>query len=176
VDVHEAPSRLLPLTGLTDLKPSGWPAPRPPARTVRSTCERRDPLCSQSLSPVRLRQGFGATLSLTREREDGARDPRSVWLWVALTVSSQRRALRAPRGDLCSSGLGSALFTHVNPKSPTACGPAMVPDPGACVGLLPPHAGSLTLDRAPRVRSARLASEPPVRRTGALSVKFGAVG
>jgi hypothetical protein len=115
-------------------------------------------------------------LSLTREREDGARDPRSVWLWVALIVSNQRRALRAPRCDLCSSGLGSALFTQVNPKSPTARGPATVPDPGACVGLLPPHAGYLALDRVPHARSARLANEPPVRGTGALSFGFVGVG
>jgi hypothetical protein len=67
----------------------------------------------------------------------GARSALSTFFRVALIVSDQRRTLRAPRRDLCSTGLGLALFAQVNPKSPTACGPAMVPDPDALRAQLP---------------------------------------
>jgi hypothetical protein len=70
----------------------------------------------------------------------------------ALIVSNQRRALRAPRCDRSFGGPGSALFAQVNPKSPAACGPAMVPDPGVFV-----CATNLTIALTP-ARSRSIAS------------------
>jgi len=108
-------------------------------RTVRKPRPRRIAK-SPSRQSIRMRERIGRPAPsdwrfgdlATAARRRGARSALWFGLGCEVRLRTSPRASRAPWRSLFVR-LGFALFAQVNPKSPTACGPAMVPDPGAFV-------------------------------------------